>query len=75
MLFYEKSPVKKLNAVWTALEDGFIDPFGPYYSYSIIGNKIEIPNEQAVSFEDFKSSEYFKVENRGREGNFVSKNF
>ncbi len=75
MLFYEKSPVKKLNAVWTALEDGFIDPFGPYYSYSIIGNKIEIPNEQAVTFDDFKNSEYFKVENRGREGNFVSKNF
>ena len=75
MLFYEKSPVKKLNAVWTALEDGFIDPFGPYYSYSIIGNKIEIPHEQAVTFEDFKNSEYFKVENHGREGNFVSKNF
>lgn len=75
MLFYEKSPVKKLNAVWTALEDGFIDPFGPYYSYSIIGNKIEIPNEQAITFEEFKNSEYFKKENRGSEGNFVSKNF
>ena len=75
MLFYEKSPVKKLNAVWTALEDAFIDPFGPYYSYSIIGKKIEIPSEQAVTYEDFKNSAYFKVENRGREGNFVSKNF
>lgn len=75
MLFYEKSPVKKLNAVWTALEDAFIDPFGPYYSYSIIGNKIEIPSEQAITYEDFKNSDYFKVENRGREGNYVSKNF
>lgn len=75
MLFYEKSPVKKLNAVWTALEDGFIDPFGPYYSYSIIGKKIEIPEGKAITYNDFKNSEYFKVENRGREGNFVSKNF
>ena len=75
MLFYEKSPVKKLNAVWTALEDGFVDPFGPYYSYSIIGKKIEIPSDKAITFEDFKNSEYFKVESRGREGNFVSKNF
>lgn len=73
MLFYEKSPVKKLNAIWTALEDGFIDPFGPYYSYSIIGRKIEIPSEQAITFEDFKNSEYFK--NRSKEGNYVSKNF
>ena len=75
MLFYEKSPVKKLNAVWTALEDGFIDPFGPYYSYSIIGNKIEIPDDKAITYQDFKNSDYFKVENRGKEGNFVSKNF
>ena len=75
MLFYEKSPVKKLNAIWTALEDGFVDPFGPYYSYSIIGKKIEIPSEQAITYDDFKNSEYFKVENRGREGNFVSKKF
>ena len=73
MLFYEKSPVKKLNAVWTALEDGFIDPFGPYYSYSLIGNKIEIPNEQAVTFDDFKNSEYFQK--RDATGNFVNKRF
>ena len=32
LLFYEKSPVKKLNAVWTALEDGVVDPFFHYYS-------------------------------------------
>lgn len=73
MLFYEKSPVKKLNAVWTALDDGFIDPFGLYYSYSIIGKKIEIPEDKAISFEDFKNSDYFK--NRTKEGNYVSKNF
>lgn len=73
MLFYEKSPVKKLNSIWTALEDGFIDPFGPYYSYSIIGKKIEIPSEQAITYDDFKNSEYFK--NRSKEGNYVSKNF
>lgn len=75
LLFYEKSPVKKLNAIWTALEDGVVDPFFHYYSYTIIGKKIEIPSDKAITFEDFKNSEYFKVENRGREGNFVSKNF
>ena len=73
LVFYEKSPVKKLNSVWTALEDGFVDPFGHYYSFSYIGNKIEIPEEMAVSFSDFKDNEYFK--NREKKGNFVSKNF
>ncbi|MCR4852354.1 MAG: type I restriction enzyme HsdR N-terminal domain-containing protein [Prevotella sp.] len=73
MVFYEKSPVKKMNAVWTALEDGFIEPFGPYYSYSIIGKKIEIPDDKALTYKEFKESDYFK--NREKEGNFVSKNF
>lgn len=75
MLFYEKSPVKKLNSVWVALEDGVKDPFFHYFSHTYIGNKIEIPADKAITFEDFKNNEYFKVENRGREGNFVSKNF
>lgn len=73
LLFYEKSPVKKLNAIWTALEDGVVDPFFHYYSYTIIGDKIEIPNDKAISFDDFKNCEYFK--NRSKEGNYVSKNF
>lgn len=75
MLFYEKSPVKKLNSVWIALEDGVKDPFFHYYSHTYIGNKIEIPADKALNFEDFKNSDYFKKENRGSEGNFVSKNF
>lgn len=73
LVFYEKSPVKKLNSIWTALEDGFIDPFGYYYSYSFIGNKIEIPDNMAISYVDFRNSAYFK--NREKKGNFVSKNF
>lgn len=73
LVFYEKSPVKKLNSVWTALEDGFVDPFGHYYSFSYIGNKIEIPEEMAISYSDFKENNYFK--NREKKGNFVSKNF
>ena len=73
MVFYEKSPVKKMNSVWTALEDGFIDPFGHYYSYSYIGKKIVIPDDKAIPYSDFKDSEYFK--NRNKKGNFVSKNF
>ena len=73
MLFYEKSPVKKLNSVWIALEDGVKDPFVHYYSHTYIGNKIEIPADKAITFEEFKNSEYFKT--RNKEGNFVSKNF
>ena len=34
MLFYEKSPVKKLNSVWIAMEDGVKDPFFHYYSHT-----------------------------------------
>lgn len=75
LLFYEKYPEKKLNSVWIAQEDGVVDPFFNYYSNTYIGNKISIPAECAITFEEFKQSEYFKVENRGRKGNFVSKNF
>jgi hypothetical protein len=73
LLFYEKSPVKKLNAVYTALSDGVVDPFFHYYSNTYIGNKIVIPDDKAITFDEFKNSEYFK--NRSKEGNFVSKNF
>ncbi len=73
MLFYEKSPVKKLNSVWIALEDGVKDPFFHYYSHTFIGNKIEIPADKALTFEDFKNNEYFKK--RDSKGNFVSKKF
>ncbi len=73
MLFYEKSPVKALNSVWIAQQNGVIDPFFHYYSNTYIGGKISIPADQAVTFEDFKNSEYFK--NRDKKGNFVSKNF
>lgn len=73
MLFYEKYPVKKLNAAWRALGDGFIDPFGHFYSFSYIGQKIEIPADKALTFDDFMNNEYFKK--RDSKGNFVSKKF
>lgn len=73
LLFYEKSPVKALNSVWIAQQNGVVDPFFHYYSNTYIGGKISIPAEQAVKFEDFKNSEYFK--SRDKKGNFVSKNF
>lgn len=73
LLFYEKSPVKALNSVWIAQQNGIIDPFFHYYSNTYIGGKISIPAEQAIKFEDFKNNEYFK--NRDKKGNFVSKNF
>ncbi len=73
LLFYEKSPVKKLNSVWIALKDGVKDPFFYYYSNTYIGRKIEIPSDQAITFDEFKNSKYFKE--RDKKGNFVSKNF
>ncbi len=73
LLFYEKSPVKKMNAVWRALQDGVVDPFFHYYSYTYIGDKIAIPEDEAITFEQFKNDEYFK--SREKKGNFVSKNF
>lgn len=73
LLFYEKSPIKALTSVWIAQQDGVVDPFFYYYSNTYIGDKIAIPNEQAVTFADFKNSEYFQ--NRDRKGNYVSKNF
>ncbi len=73
MLFYEKSPIKMLNSIWIALQDGVVDPFFHYYSYTYIGHKMEIPSEMAVTFEDFKNNEYFKT--RKNPGNFVAKRF
>lgn len=73
MLFYEKSPVKALNAIYIAQADGVVDPFFHYYSNTYIGNKISIPSEQAITIDDFRNSEYFQK--RDKKGNFVSKNF
>jgi len=73
LLFYEKSPVKAMNSVWIAQADGVVDPFFYYYSSTYIGNKIAIPADKSVKYEDFKNSEYFKK--RDKKGNFVSKNF
>lgn len=75
MIFYEKSPVKKVNAIWRAMEDGTTDPFFHYFSYTYIGRKMPIPDAQAIGYQEFKSSEYYSVKNRGTVGNYVSKNF
>lgn len=73
MLFYEMYPVKKLNSVWIAQEDGVVDPFFMRYSYTYIGDKITIPDHQAPTYEEFRDSDYFKT--RDTKGNFVIKNF
>lgn len=73
MIFYEKSPVMKVNSVWRALDDGVADPFFLRYGYTMIGQKINIPEDQVISFQDFKDSKYFQE--RESKGNFVSKNF
>lgn len=73
MLFYEKSPVKAMNSMWIAQQYGVVDPFFHYYSNTYIGQKIEIPEKYALTFQDFKNSEYFQ--SKGSKGNFVSKNF
>lgn len=36
LLFYEKSPVKALNSIWIAQEDGVVDPFFYYYQIHIL---------------------------------------
>jgi len=43
MIFIEKKPVKAINSIWIAMEDGVADPFFSYYSYSFIGRKISVP--------------------------------
>lgn len=58
MVFYEKSPVKAVNAVWIALDDGVADPFFPFIGYSWIGHKIEIPADKALTYQDFKNNDY-----------------
>ena len=73
LLFYETSPVKALNAIWIAQENGVVDPFYHYYSNTYIGNKISIPSEQSITFEEFKNSDYFKA--RDKKWNYVNKNF
>lgn len=73
LLFYEKSPVKKLNSVWIALEDGTVDPFFHYYAYTFMGHQQIIPDDKAITFAEFKEDEYFKT--RDSKGNFVAKNF
>lgn len=69
-LFYEKSPVMKMNAAWIAQEDGVIDPFFVHFAYTYIGNRIELPG---ISFEEFINNEYYK--NRDKTWNYVSKHF
>lgn len=76
-LFYEKSPVKAMNAAWIVKEDGVIDPFFYYYSNIYIGDRIEFP---AISFNEFINNEYFitsRVDENGKElpGNYVKKHF
>lgn len=76
-LFYEKTPIKAMNAAWIAQEDGVVDPFFLYYSNTYIGNRIEFPG---IAFEEFKNNEYFsklRVDNEGKDlpGNYVKKNF
>lgn len=64
LLFYEKTPVKKLNSVWIALQDGVVDPFFHYYSNTYIGKKINIPEDKALTFDDFKNSGYFQTKGK-----------
>ena len=74
LVFYEKSPTKKINAIYRAQTDGITDPFFHYYSYVRIGGRIEIPDGQAATYAQMRESRYFSEE-RPKEGNFVAKNF
>lgn len=73
MIFYEMSPVMKINSVWQAMDDGVADPFFYYMGYTEIGNKIVIPDAQTISFQELKNNTYYQK--RDKAGNYVSKNF
>lgn len=57
MVFFEKSPKKAINSVWTAKTEGVVDPFFLFYSNTYIGNKISIPE---ISYDELKQHPYFK---------------
>ena len=57
MVFYEKSPVMAINAVWRAQEDGVVDPFFRFRSNTYIGMEQKTP---AISLEELKHHPYFK---------------
>lgn len=57
LVFYEKAPVKSINAIWRATEDGIIDPFFYYYSNTYIGHKTVLP---PISLDELRTDDYFK---------------
>lgn len=56
-VFYEKAPVKSINAIWRASTDGTKDPIFVHYSSANICNRINIP---AISLDELRSDDYFK---------------
>lgn len=56
LLFYEKSPVKAINAIWRAETDGCYDPFFYYSSYTYIGHKTPVA---PISCEELRTHAYF----------------
>lgn len=56
MVFYEKSPVKAINAIWRAATNGSNDPLFYYYSSTNICDKIDIP---PITFDELKADPYF----------------
>ncbi len=66
LVFFEKNPVKSLNAIWRAQEDGIVDPFFYYYSNTYIGNKMDIT---PISLDELRADAYFK------EHGLIRKNF
>lgn len=57
LVFYEKSPIMAINAVWRAQEDGVIDPFFRFRSNTYIGMEQKVP---AITLEELMKHPYFK---------------
>ena len=57
LVFYEKAPIKSINAIYRAKNDGIIDPFFFFYSNTYIGSKQPMP---AISLDELKAHPYFK---------------
>lgn len=57
LVFYEKSPVMTINAIWRAQEDGVVDPFFIYRSNTYIGMEQKVPT---ISLQELQNHPYFQ---------------
>lgn len=57
LVHYETSPVSAITAIWRSYSVGTVDPFFPYYSYTYMCKRIDIPH---ISQKELEENEHFK---------------